>query len=634
MPDSLSPAACPVCQWPQPEVAICGRCGTILRGGYVVGLPTREDESEYAALLAAEQRHHDLRAAVLAAVVRRDSDHVLLETMARFCRGGSIGASAEQEIERLIAEVSRTQEESTVGIGFALARLVAGETAAIQFMEIGPDGIAVEQLAGQPNGVPQRVPGTVTPWHDLVHELPGEAALRRFRLAGGIGTGWSGNPEALADAVRDAAARAATTLLRDASAAIGEDAGSWGAPTARLDYVLVLRSPEWPLLKGAARRVRGILQPVAEIVDLGADPLHRVVDAIARRAPLRHEYALALAARGPRGTVQLDPYPLFRAGTVIQRHDVPHAGLPVRAIFPGARQLVLPVLARLGAEQADWQEVGRAIVDARNGATVNVRVRLEGPGAVKFLAPAALRDDGSLPRWPDLLGELPRRIPDGMAADVVVLVECGSDAGQARARLDLLDRVLGAVGHGDLRVAVVGYRDHLVEMSPVVSGSFLDTVERARAMSARLRAWEPDRWDPGRTGDDHAAPLEDALDWVATRNMGWRPRARHLLVAIARRPPHPTDREDGPPTMALKCKVDWEETLVTLRKEQDVECFAVVPATSAPRDDDTDHAWRMIGAAGFIDMQTTSAEQLVQVMHLVPGRGTQWCLAERADGGR
>jgi hypothetical protein len=602
----------------------------------VGGLPTPEDESEYEALLAAQQRHHDLRAAVLAAVVRRSHDPVLLDVMAGFCRGGSAGAPAEPELEGLIPEVSRRQAESTVGIGFALARLVAGETAAIEFMEIGPDGIAVEKLAVRLDGVPQHVPGTVTPWHDLVHELPREEALRRFRLAGGIGTGWSGNPEALADAVRDAAARAAATLLRDTSTELSEDAGSWGAPTARLDYVLVLRAPEWPLLKGAARRVREVLQPVTEIVDLSADPLPRVVEGIARRAPLRHEYVLALAARGLRGTVQLDPYPLFRAGTVIQRHDWPHASLPVRAIFPGVRQLVLPVLARGGAEQADWQEVGRAIVDARNGATVTVRVRLERPGAVKFLAPTPLADNGSVPRWPDLLRELPRRVPGGMAADVVVLVECGGNADQARARLDLLDRFLGAVSHSDLRVAVVGYRDHRVQASsPLISGSFLDTVERARAWSAHLRAWEPDRWPPpGRTGDDHAAPLEDALDWVATRNMSWRSRARHLLVVIGRRPPHPLDREDGAPTKALKCKVDWQKTLVKLRQEQDAECFAVVPATSVLEDDDTDFVWRMIGTAGRIDSQTTSAEQLVEALHLVPGSGAQWCLAERADGGR
>jgi hypothetical protein len=640
VPDSLIPAACPVCHWPQPDVATCRQCGTVLRGDYTVGLPTPPDTQAYSAALAADQRRYDLRAAVLAAAPGYD-DPALLDVMMSFCRGDADGASPESEAGPLIAGLSRTQAESAVGIGFPLARLSAGETAAIQFVEIGPDGIAVETLTGGSDGVPRRVPGQARRWPDLVTGLPADDAnLRRFRLAGGVGAGWTGDPETLARSVRDAAGRAAATQLRTAAAGVGaETTRPWGVPAPSQDCVLVRRTSGWPLLEAAAGRVREVVRPIAEIVDLSGDALPQVVEAIARRTPLRHEYALALAARGQRGAVVLDPFPLFRAGTVVHKHDWPKAQLDVRGIFPGVRQLLLPVLARTGPDQAEWKEVGRAIVDARGGAAITVRFRLDGPGAVTLLGPAALAADDSAPRWPELLRDLPSRVPAGTATDVIVLVECGGDGDQARARLDLLDGVLDAAAHADLRVAVVGYRDHGVERSRPVLGSPLDTVEQARACSARLRAWEPDRGGrrgPGRFGDDNAAPLEDALDWAA-HDPGWRPRARHLLLTIGRRPPHPPVVDDRAHRVApLPCKngIDWEATLVSLRKEHDVECFAVVPAAGGARDEYTDRVWQMIGTAGRIDSETASAERIVRVMELVPGADRPWCLAERADGRR
>jgi hypothetical protein len=611
--------------------AACEQCGTVLRSGYVVGLPTPDDVRAYAAKLAADQRRYDLNAAALASVGR---SHALREQMVRLCRGEPAGALAGIEAGKLTANVTPAQAPSAAGVGFPLARLVAGETAAIVFLEIGPDGIAVETLAGQPDELPRRAASVGMKWPDLVPDLPGDSeALRLFRLAGGIGTGWPGNPKALADVMADAARGAAATLLANVSAAVGEEAGPWGVPEASLDHVLVLRTSGWPALTAAANGAREVLAPVAEIVDLDGGALPLVVERIARGAPLRHEYALALAARGPLGRLQLDPYPLFPAGTVFQQHNWPHAQVDVRAIFPGVRRLVLPVVARTGEDQDGWKEVGRAIVDARSGARVTVRVRFDRPGAVTFRSPAPLADDPSVPHWPELRQAFPRRMPSGTATDLVVLVECGGDAAQARARLDLVDQVLGAVSHADLRVAMVGYRDHSVETSRPVTGGTLDTVRNTRAWSDRLRAWEPAKSVPGRVGDDNAAPLEDALDWVAREDVGWRPRARHLLVVIGRRPPHPPHIEDGARTLVLKCPsgIDWEMTLVKLRQDQDVECFAVVPA-SALRDEDADYAWRMVGAAGRMEMETTSAEQLLQALDLAPDREPQWCLAERADG--
>jgi hypothetical protein len=633
MPGSLLPAACPVCNWPQPDVVTCRQCGRVLRGDYVVGLPTPQDQRAYETELATDRRRYDLRAAVLAAAADGD-DPTLLDRMVSFCRGDAAGPPG-LETGPLVAGLRPTQTESAVGIGFPLARLSAGETPAIHFLEIGPDGLAVETLAASPDGVPRRVPGTASRWQDLVSALPrDDADLRNFRLAGGVGTGWSDDPEALTRSVRDAAARTAVTLLRTASAGVREEtAGPWGVPAASPDCVLVRRTSGWPLLEASASRVRAVARPIAEVVDLSGAALPQVVEAIARRVPLRHEYALALAARGPRGTVVVDPFPLFPAGSVVQQHDWPHAQLDVRTIFPGVRRLLLPVLARTGAEQADWKEVGRAMVDARNGASVTVRVRLDGPGAVTFRTPVQLTADDSVPRWPDLLQKLPGRVPGGTATDLVALVECGGTADQARARLDLLRGVLDAARHADLRVAVVGYRDHYVEASRPVLGSALDTVERARAWLARLRAWEPDRWGPGRFGDDNAAPLEDALDWVATQDVGWRLRARHLLLTIGRRPPHPPEVDDRVRSLALRCQngIDWEKALVALRQEWDAECFAVAPAVSGVDDESTDRVWQTIGTAGRIDMETVSAERLVRVMDLGSGDDPTWCLAERAD---
>jgi hypothetical protein len=51
-----------------------------------------------------------------------------------FCRGDSAAAQSGAETDRLIDGLSGMQEDSAIGIGFPLARLIAGETAAIQFV--------------------------------------------------------------------------------------------------------------------------------------------------------------------------------------------------------------------------------------------------------------------------------------------------------------------------------------------------------------------------------------------------------------------------------------------------------------------------------------------------------------------
>ena len=647
---SNTPPVCPVCRWPDQGDAICDRCGWELRGGYVVGWASPDDERELAAQITDARRRHDLRAAVHAAGSRGHRDHEVLSRLSRLARGGRPRAS---EINSAIAEIDAEEPlvwPVAMGTGFALRRLVAEDIEAIAFVEISPDAVSVEILVTDELGVPVRKPGSDSlAWPTVLPMIPADDDLRRFLFAGGIGTAHlagTADPAALAAAVEETVGHVVTQLVTAATAHAGHgrtrDLGA--APhrvSPRIDTVLVRRSRRWPILEVAAARARGILRPVAEIVAAPpAGTLAQVVTDVARQAPLRYGYDLILVDVHQGGrAVQIDRWPLFAAGFAARADERPAAEAIVKAPEHPADRLALPVVARRGADQAHWPLVGMAVIDGTTQETIRLQVRLAAPGHVSIRAtPDVARNDSSGPRWPALLSSLPPRLPSKLDLDLAVLVELGGSVRAVADRVALARGLVSSLQSAAVRIAVIGYRDHFgvhrldarMTSEMLIVGGWPECIQGA--YSALDRA---DWWQAVKVGDDHAAPLEDALVSLAEQPQPWRPAARHALLVLGSRPPHPSRVDPHGDARWAPCPhgLAWQHALDRLRHEQQIERITVLDqhAYATQTDDDTARAWKELGADGLFSIETAEPRQLAQALGLASLDGvTPLCLAARA----
>jgi hypothetical protein len=606
----------------------------LLRGGYVAGQANQADHDRHAARLAAARRRYDLLAAVRAAGPANIRDHAVLDRLAARIRGGHPQSG---EVEQAVAEFDSTEPAApgatALGIGFPFTRLVSGETDAIQFVEFGPDAISVVTLAANEFGVPDELPeaSRAVSWPQVCRELPADADLRRLWLAGGIGEPGPGDPQELSRQIGVAAAQAVRRLLTDAAVPVRSAVARTRRAARNLEHidrVLVRRTHGWPLLDEAIAEGNPAVQPVAEIVELGTALLSEIAFEAAARAPLRYEYAAMLVQISPQGRVSVEPYPLFPAGTVLRSYDQPTKSLPLQVPPAAAPRLTVPVVAKRGTDMARWPEVGTAIIEgAPAGSRKQLRVQLRRPGQINF-RPPPLTAGKTVPRWPEVLNSVPEELSSDAPADLVLLVELGGAAAAATARLDLLDALLARIERQDVRVAVVGYRDHHIHKGQV-EASDLDALASARRTLTDLRHWNASGF-----GDDYAAPLEDALHWVATRSLGWRQRARHLLLVCGGRPPHGHSKASSPPSYCPNWH-DWDEILIGLRQEQSAEVIAVVgPGALEYR---AMRVWERVCAAGKppLTADTTSADDLLRALGLAAGdTGDQLYLARWPEGPR
>jgi hypothetical protein len=671
---------CPICRWPDQGSAVCGRCGWELIGGYVLGPATAADWLNLAARLADRQRNYDLRAAARAAGVAESRDQALLARLAGLARGGP---PRPEQIEEAIAQVDGEDPPpgiSSAGTVFALTRLVAGKTDAIAFVEIGPDAVSVETLVVDALGVPARLVGDSLPWIAILPLLPSDTDLRYLRMAGGVGRGRSGrdadmkpedaDPAALIAAVDDAIkpVLARLTAAASAAAAIGrvdrasDDPGSspHSAPH-RLDTVLVQRTHRWPLLDAAVARGSAVMRPVAEIVaapDSGT--LAEVVESVAARAPLRYGYDLVLVEVDRRtGAVRPRPHELFPAGVAVLPGAPPVKTVEISPV-PGhaAKQLALPIVARRGpvanfrdllALKEQRPLITMAALDGTIEGPVQLRVRLTKPGLLRALAaPELFPPDAESAGWPALIGELPEwllsaalssaPLASAGSLDLVLLVELGGVGEDAvAARVRLASGVVRAFRDAPaVRIAVMGYRDHFgkhradaiamrgKEKEALVVGCGLSTAAGAQSMFQR-----PERWQAVPVGDDHAAPIEDAL-LIVGRLRGWRPDARHVLVVLGRRPPHPAKAgRFGDVMLPCPHRCSWQDALGRLRHEQAVECFAVLDRRPEPGY--AEQAWRQFGAQGHFWSGSTTAQVVARTIGLARQPGTRLRLATLVD---
>jgi hypothetical protein len=669
---------CPVCRSPDRDTAVCPHCGWELRGGYVAGHPSSSDERALADRLAVQCQRHDLRAAARASGSGSGRDLELLSRLARLARGGAPSAAA---IRAAIAEVDSDEPPmatARAGMGFALTRLVAEETDAIAFIEIAPDGVSVETLVVDDLHVPVRKPGgTSLGWASVLPVLPADAGLRWLRLAGGIGISAEMPPEAnlipamagaggphdmagrppspadpaiLAAAVEESMPHVLTRLMAAAAAGLrpghrtpaDSGSGRTGAPP-RVDTVLVRRTQHWPLLELAEARVRVALRPVAEIAaPLAAGTLADLAGEAACRAPLRYAYDLILVAVDPdSGVVRPDPYPLFAAGTVVRPHHRQTSTVAVMAPARAASKLALPIVARRGTDLTAQPLIQMAAIDGTAVGPTRLQVRLNGPGQLSVRGrPGLLPRAGDVPGWPGSVTSLPPRLLRTLAVDLILLVELGGAPAAVAARVRLARGLASTLaGAPDARIAVIGYRDHFgrhrIDAAPpdpeaLVVGSGMAS---GAALSSTLNksAW----WQAVPVNDDHAAPLEDALQLVGHHEWAWRSGARHVLLVLGSRPPHPPQADPlGSVTQPCPHRFSWWNTLAQLRRDQAVECLAVLdrPTAGAPASSYAANAWKQLGAEGRFTAGSTTVEHLAQVVGTASSAGAaRLSLAARAS---
>lgn len=128
-------------------------------------------------------------------------------------------------------------------------------------------------------------------------------------------------------------------------------------------------------------------------------------------------------------------------------------------------------------------------------------------------------------------------------------------------------------------------------------------------------------------GHAFAAPLEDAL-YAAARSRMWRADARHILLVVGSRPPHPWRQGSD---LALPCTHgwDWEESLRGLREGRRARVVAVHDPYPPPRSwrrqslDRLRHAWRELGRQHYFELGAHGAEDVASAVRAAAGmRGT------------
>jgi hypothetical protein len=167
-----------------------------------------------------------------------------------------------------------------------------------------------------------------------------------------------------------------------------------------------------------------------------------------------------------------------------------------------------------------------------------------------------------------------------------------------------------------LRVAVLGFRDHFgrhyfdaigvpeLEHEALVVGCGLSAPDKARSLFRTDKRRNVELWQAVEIGDYHAAPVEDALQLLADPEWKWTESARHVLLTIGGRPPHPP-AQGGEPMLPCKHRLPWENSLARLRDDLALECFAVLDRPVTPGY--AEEAWRLLAARGRYQAGTSAS---------------------------
>ncbi|MFD3731877.1 hypothetical protein [Streptomyces sp. NPDC058632] len=573
---------------------------------------------------------------------------------------------------------------SPAGAVSLLTALAAGEYDAVCVLGISATGLALRELGRCPQGTgwTHNSPGGDLRWPDLAPWLPASTAERAFLLAGGIGVtppyGTRGVPRAADQAWEPAVRRALAAMLAPLDAARSQGRA--------VPLVLVGQAHGWRWPSYAARALTARTPAAARMLLDAADPraLDDIVQGVCRQVPLRHGYAL-LTRPAPGGSpdqrADAGARILFPGGTTLPEEGELFASVELLADADGAGDgdastragpkappaadadraqddvFALPLVTARGARTEDWPVLHTGRTRVRPGRRTTVTVALDSHGGLRFTEPESSTDsrtgrtlphstaadsDADADRGAGAGADAPR----ATAADVLLLLELGGSQAESERRVRFLRSVLRHLGAAvppgpgagrpggeipkaptGLRIGLVGYEDHKV--LPVRAGPEGDCVLSVWGPGSAEAAAEAVRRFPVRpVRHDYGAPLEDALH-AAAHWRHWRDGARHLLLVLARRPPHPARQQSD---LSLPCpeRYDYEEALRRLRT---VVCpdLTVIGVRDAAAVDTSGgwrpqtrerlrHIWRDLGRDHLFTLGTHTPEDIASCVDHALGR--------------
>ncbi|TDV40974.1 hypothetical protein CLV71_12140 [Actinophytocola oryzae] len=515
----------------------CGECGWLLWGGIVAGVPDADDEADFAAALDEACWRRDQLAVEHVAFADDRVGPTDRDRLDGLIRGRVRGEAERDAVVREAGEqrAAAGRPVPWVVLGEAVARLVRGELAAVGLVELDVAGVRTVRLDTDDEGLVLVGEADVRAWPHVVAGLPGGAEAG-FVLAGGVGT----NPASGFDP---------DTVHH----ALDELPGWLWAPGVRV--VTLRRVAGWRLVDRVARTAVARADGGTDVSLVGsAEDVPAVAARLARRAPSRDAYHLAVVAAGPSGSVESAGVELFPAGTV--------AGADVRRVlrihpppYP-VSELLLPVV------REDGTPVITHAVPVPAASGVEVTFELAAPGRPRLVDVPPVDVAWSFPA-----------VCGGGHLDLVCVVELGGPAERVAARLARTRRLVETVEQahpvpGALRIGLVGYADHdpawraFDGPEPIVT--HLHPLGPAGEASVALATWGSD----GGWEDPRVAAVEDALHAVAEADLGWRAHARRVAVVTAWRPPHaaPADTDDSLP----RCPAghEWPQAVAALAKQE------------------------------------------------------------------
>ncbi|MFJ5029597.1 hypothetical protein ACIQB5_16050 [Streptomyces sp. NPDC088560] len=587
---------CPVCLHPGGEERRCRVCGFPLLGDPVLGAATEEDHRCAADELAAAAHTWDLDAAR-----RTLSDAAGRSELAGLLRPPPAGLSHPAAVPHPSglphpADGPGPRPASappvTAGppaLADLLRGLTTGEVPEALFVEFGTQQASVVRVFADTAGLPHTAAHAETSWTELVQELGTADALRRFRLAGGVGT--------VEPVDRLGFDRAVRGWLRAVVPPADEVTGT------RSTAVVLLRGGTgWTLLDRAAAvlyevcAVRAEGNPAAAPGPGTAAATTARVRDVLRGAPLREPHTLLLAraghGAGDHVPVELAHHVLFEAGLRLAPGETrtasvtvhggppvmppPSAGAGTAAGAVAAPSATLPVVLPLLAGRYRPQDrhpplVRLPRVELPALGSAHLTFVLHGPGEIEVRTGGHVLAEtahGPEPDLHDLVHRMPRRLRRPRPLELLCAVEMSGTAdSEVAERVGFTDDLIRAAQRhagagGGLRVAVIGYYDHAPRNAHQPARGLI----RAVPPGPPGRALRQLRELPVeiRSRDTLTSSLEDALKAAARMTAGPRTDSldRVLLVVGGRPPALPA--QDG---LVPGCPraVDWREQLGTLR---------------------------------------------------------------------
>jgi hypothetical protein len=387
--------SCPVCGTPVPRaggepapaVETCPRCGVVVRSGYRLGPVTPELAQEVEQRWVAVARSLDAVAALRAAGCPGPVDQGLLLRLARLVAGPPLD---DEELGRARAEVVPPTGATAVATVAAAADLgtATGSPPEVHVVVVDEEGLTGRVFAareGDGDGLVEQASAAAWSWRELLDDLPDDEVERRFRLAGGVGSG-----AVPFDAVRAAAERWAGGVAGTGRATVvARSRPGWAVPDAFAAAVARrLTAPDvvLPPGEGAAGRAVAVPRgpvawaaaPAGDRALVAAGDAQGVVTAwLAPGAEPRRlttlDVAVTSVAVGGSGVV---------AGSVLGRvHWAPVAGPPEPVPLPAHQGRVSAVAAAADVVAGLGTDGTLHVVPLRDGVPEPARVRVIGVGA-------------------------------------------------------------------------------------------------------------------------------------------------------------------------------------------------------------------------------------------------------------